>query len=250
MSTHFNWRSLLGEFIVVVLGVLVALWLNEVKEARADAALEVEYLHSFLTDLDADVAQFDSADAWSRRQEAAAATVLDLYDGSPTTKSAAELVAAVETAGWQYVPTITRNTIDDLKSTGNLRLIRDPKLRRAISAYYATVENVSIPIAAMRERMWEQYDARVEHVLGPRVRLGVLRGAGSFGQGITSDAITPAAPPDPAQLIAALRSYPELKDAAGEVLYQSINNRASVAVMRRAALELRGVLMQQLGSRR
>lgn len=249
MSTHFRWRSLLGEFLVVVLGVLVALWVNEIKETRTDAAMEVEYLHSFVTDVDADMAQFDSADAWSRRQEAAAATVLDLYDGSPTTKSAAELAAAVETAGWQFVPTITRNTIDDLKSTGNLRLIRDPKLRRAISAYYATVDNASIPIAANRDRMWEQYDARVEHVLGPRVRLGVLQGAGSFGEGITSDVITPAAPPGRAELIAALGAYPELKVAAGEVLYQSINNRASIRSMRKAALELRGVLAQQLGAR-
>ena len=66
-----------------------------------------------------------------------------------------ELVATVETAGWQFVPTITRNTIDDLRSTGNLRLIRDPALRRAIAGYYATVENVSVPIAAMRDRMWD-----------------------------------------------------------------------------------------------
>jgi len=53
MSTRLNWRTLLGEFVVIVVGVLVALWVDEVKEARADARLEVEYLQSFLTDLDA-----------------------------------------------------------------------------------------------------------------------------------------------------------------------------------------------------
>lgn len=245
MSSHPGWRSLLGEFFVVVFGVLVALWVDAVKEARVDAELEVEYLHSFLIDLDADLAQFDSADAWTRRQEAAAATVLNLYDTTPQTKSDADVVAAVETAGRQYVPSITRNTIDDLKSTGNLRLIRDPTLRRAIATCYATAENTSIPIAAMRDRMWDQYDAHVGQVLGPRVRLGVLQRAGSFGQGITSDAVTPAAPPDRTELIAALRAYPALRVAAGEVLYQSINNRASIGVMRRAALELRGVLTQE-----
>jgi hypothetical protein len=248
MSTRLNWRFLLGEFFVIVLGVLVALWVDQVQAARADAELEVEYLRSFLIDLDTDLAQFDSADAWSRRQEAAAATVLALYEGQQPTESVADLVAAVESAGWQYVPSVSRNTIDDLRSTGNLRLIRDPALRRVIATYYTTVENGSVPIAAMRDRMWNQYDARVAEVLEPRLRLGVLQGEGSFGRGITSDAAEPARVPAFSDLIAALRAVPELKVAAGEVLYQSIANRASVATLRRAALELRSVLVQRLAS--
>ena len=80
------------------------------------------------------------------------------------------------------------------------------------------------------------------------MRLRVLQGDGSFGQGITSEAAGPAEFPDVANFMAALRAVPELKVAAGEVLYQSIGNRASVAVLRKAALELRGVIAQQLGS--
>jgi hypothetical protein len=157
MSIRLNWRFLLGQFFIIVVGVLVALWVDQVRAARADAALEVEYLASFVIDLEADLAQFDSADAWSRRQEAAAATVLTLYDGPQPTSDVFDLVAAVESAGWQWVPSITRNTIDDLRSTGNLRLIRDPTLRRAIAGYYTTVETVSVPNAAMRDRMWNEY---------------------------------------------------------------------------------------------
>lgn len=248
VSTRLNWRFLLGEFVVIVIGVLVALWVDQFQASRADAKLEVRYLESFLLDLDTDLAQFDSADAWSRRQEAAAAKVLALYDGRQPTADVDDLVAAVETAGWQYVPTITRNTIDDLRSTGNLRLIRDPALRRAIATYYATVENVSVPIAAMRDRMWDLYDGQVGRVLGPHLRLRVLQGEGSFAQGITSDAATPAEVPSVIDLITALKAFPELKIAAGEVLYQSIANRGSLENLRRAALELRGVLVQRLNS--
>lgn len=249
MSTRLNWRLLLGEFVVIVVGVLVALWVDQLREARVNAGLEVEYLESLLTDLDADLAQFDSTEAWMRRSETAAATVLALYEGSPPTENVADLVAAVETAGWQFVPTITRNTIEDLRSTGNLRLIRDPDLRRAIASYYLTVENVSIPLADMRDRIWAQYDARVANVLGPGIRLGVLQSwPGSFGQGTTSDAIGAADPPTADQLIEALRAFPELEIAAGEVLYQTINSRAGLAGMRSAALELRTTLEQWLAS--
>ncbi|MDX1406415.1 MAG: hypothetical protein R3192_17925 [Woeseiaceae bacterium] len=247
-STRRNWRFLLGEFVVIVVGVLMALWVDELREARSNAELEVEYLESLVTDLHADLAQFDETEAWMRRSEAAAATVLALYRGSPPTENVDDLVAAVETAGWQHWPSITRNTIDDLRSTGNLRLIRDPALRRAIAAYYTTVENVSIPSANMRDRIWAQYDARVANVLEPDVRLGVLQRPESFGHGITSDALAAAEPPSVEELIAALRAFPELEIAAAEVLYQTINSRAGLGGMRSAALELKAELERWLDS--
>lgn len=248
MSTRLNWRLLLGEFVVIVVGVLLALWVDELREARKNAELEVQYLESLVTDLEADLVQFDETEAWMRRQEAAAATVLALYEGSPPAEDVADLVAAVETAGWQYFPSITRNTIDDLKSTGNLRLIRDPEMRRGIAAYYRTVEEISIPLADMRDRIWAQYDARVANVLRPGVRLSVLQRPESFGHGITSDALRPAEPPSLEKLIAALSAFPELEIAAAEVLYQTINMRAGLEGMRRAALELKARLEQWLAS--
>jgi hypothetical protein len=248
MSTRLNWRLLLGEFVVVVFGVLVALWVDQLREARVNAKLEVQYVESLLTDLEADLAQIDSTESWMRRSEAAAATVLALYAGSPPTENAADLVAAVETAGWQYFPSITRNTIDDLRSTGNLPLIRDPALRRAIASYYAQVEVVSIPMADVRDRIWSQYDARLANVLRPGVRLGVLQRPGSFGQGIASDALEAADPPAVGDLIAALRAFPELEVAASEVLYQTINNRGSLYNLRGATLELKARLEEWLAS--
>ena len=183
-----------------------------------------------------------------RRSEAAAAIVLALYEGSPPTDDVADLVAAVETAGWQYVPSITRNTLEDLRSTGNLRLISDLEVRRAIAAYYATLEAVGIPLADMRSRIWAQYDARVANVLGPGVRLNVLQRPESFGAGVTSEALEAAAPPSLEELTAALRAFPELEVAAGEVLYQTINSRAGLEDMRRAALMLKATLERWLAT--
>ena len=248
MSSRLNWRLLLSEFVVIVVGVLVAFWVDELREARYNAALEVEYLASFVTDLEADLAQFDETEAWMRRSEAAAATVLTLYKGSPPTENVADLVMAVETAGWQAWPVITRNTIDDLRSTGNLRLIRNRNLRRSIAAYYTTIENVNIPNANMRERTWAEYDSHVQFVLGPGERLAVLQRPESFGHGITSDAFEAAELPSVEELLAALRAYPELEHTAGEVLYLTISMRAGLGGMRIAALELKAELEQWLAS--
>lgn len=82
-----------------------------------NATLEAEYLNSLVTDIEADLAQFDEAEAWMRRSEGNAAIVLALYEGSPPTEDATDLITAVESAGWQFVPTITGHTLDDLRST-------------------------------------------------------------------------------------------------------------------------------------
>ncbi len=250
MSNRRHWRLLLGEFVVVVAGVLMALWVDQLRESRVNAALEVDYLESLLTDLDADLAQFDEAETWMRRSETAAATVLALYEGAPPSENVEDLVAAVETAGWQMLPSITRNTIDDLRSTGNLRLIRDLELRRAIADYYTDIENALGPLAAMQDRIWDQYDARVGNVLAPGERMAVLQRPGSFAQGITSDALEPAEPPDLEELIAALRAFPEFEVGAAEALYQTIANRGTMEEMRTAAMELRAELEQWLAARR
>ena len=177
---RLDWRRLFFEFVIIVVGVLVALWVDQLRQNRVNARLQVEYLESLVSDLESDLAQFDETEAWMRSSEAAASTVLALYARSPPTTDIADLVAAVERAGWQAWPSISRNTIEDLRSTGNLRLIRDPAMRRAISSYYATIENVSIPLADMRDRIWAIYDAHVMYVLDPGLRLAVLQRPDSF----------------------------------------------------------------------
>ena len=47
-------------------------------------------------------------------------------------------------------------------------------------------------------------------------------------------------------MMAALRAFPDLEIAAGEVVYQTIAARATVARTRKAALELKATLDQWL----
>ena len=109
--------------------------------------------------------------------------------------------------------------------------------------------NVSIPLADQRDRIWAQYDARVANVLTPGERFGVLQSwPGSFGQGTTSDAVEAADAPSVGELISALRAFPELEIAAGEVLYQTVNSRAGLEEMRSAALGLKDTVARWLAS--
>jgi len=51
---QLNWQYALGEFSIVVLGVLAAFWVESWNAGRNDRSLEIEYVQSLLRDLKAD----------------------------------------------------------------------------------------------------------------------------------------------------------------------------------------------------
>ena len=121
-------RRAVGELAIIILGVLIALWVDELRQTRTDRATEAAYIQGLAMDLRNDLAELDSAAVWSSRFEAAAGTVLSFLDGE--SKDLDSLVSAVAIAGWQYPPEFSTHTIDDLRSTGNLRLISRISLSR------------------------------------------------------------------------------------------------------------------------
>lgn len=82
----------------------------------------------------------------------------------------------MEYAGFLYFPAYFPYTFDELVSTGNLRIIRDPELRREIAAYYNLIES--------EKQWWDRYrgvQARyataMQGVLGPDVRSRITLGS-------------------------------------------------------------------------
>jgi len=58
---QLNWQYALGEFSIVVLGVLAAFWVESWNAGRNDRSLEIEYVQSLLRDLKADSESIDTA---------------------------------------------------------------------------------------------------------------------------------------------------------------------------------------------
>lgn len=136
---------LLSETLVVVLGVLIALGLSDYWTYRQERVLEVEYLRRIQADVSADIDYVDVfiRDLWVRKLRALDA-VAPIVRGIEPVPEETELflrnVALAGLGGASSTRWVTSTTFDDLKSTGNLRLIRDANLRRTIAVYYSDFE--------------------------------------------------------------------------------------------------------------
>lgn len=131
-----SWRLAIGELVIVSLGVLLALWVDQAMQARQESDLAISYLERLQTDIRTDIKalQFSSVQA---RNRLAIIRQVEVWLHDPNAAPDPDsLVMKVHYAGVTFSPTISKFTIEELKSTGDLRLLKNPVLKRQIADYY------------------------------------------------------------------------------------------------------------------
>jgi hypothetical protein len=138
-----------AEFVVIVIGVLAALAADGWREDRIDLAAEAEFLARLRGDLQADTAELAETQRRIAMKYAVLTSLsqdrLDPDDVDPT-RLAADLAAAT-TWTWNF-QTVHDVTFQELRSSGNLNLIRDAELRAQLSSYYSAYTNMAATVDA------------------------------------------------------------------------------------------------------
>ena len=142
LKTGSSLRWILSETLVIVLGVLLALALDDYWTAHQERDLELQYLLRLQADVQADIDYIDQV-----VRERLDIKVQSLADIAPIVRGQKPVPEDVESflrsvalgglLGASSTRWIRDTTFEDLKFTGNLRLIRDVDLRQKISRYYA-----------------------------------------------------------------------------------------------------------------
>jgi hypothetical protein len=130
-----RWAGVFIELVIVVLGVFIALQVSNWNEARRDRALERQYLERLREDFELTVSGAETNVENMERQARGASLMLRhlrscrLEDGDQR----AEFAAALHVLGRLEPPMLTRGTIEELRSTGRIGIIRNVSLRQAMS---------------------------------------------------------------------------------------------------------------------
>lgn len=136
-----NWFAVALDLLVVIVGVFIGIEVANWNEARQGRNEERRYYSQLLVDLRGDLDSFSLATRQARRHDEAAEWALAKLKGKPPPGiSPARLAASIHYAGFIYLPQAARGTYDELISTGNLGLLRDPQIKSRIAAYYDAFE--------------------------------------------------------------------------------------------------------------
>jgi hypothetical protein len=131
----------IGEIILVVIGILIALSINNWNEERKDRILEKEYLTRLLEDIKFDISWSNTyiLDRYKRKVESLE-NGKAYYQGNYVIKDTLQFLKDIGYGGvFGYAAlNLSKNTYNELISTGNLRKIENDTLRTKIVNYYET----------------------------------------------------------------------------------------------------------------
>ncbi len=140
-----DWGYALGELVIVVVGVLIALATDAWNDDRLARLEEAELVARLINDLERDVDRLEyGLGLLTGKSESLDRVYATLVEGElEPSDPAAFLDDVIDGAqyGWNQVSS-RRVTFDEWLGSGKFGLIRDPKLRVGIAEYYALDESV------------------------------------------------------------------------------------------------------------
>ncbi|NNU14989.1 hypothetical protein HK107_01455 [Parvularcula sp. ZS-1/3] len=240
-----NWFAVGIDFVIVVIGVFIGIQLGNWNDARTNAATEQVVLGAILDEVEADLDQLTSAMESAALATAASNHLLEAADLKPLTEIKLPVynsylytdgmpslegtsLEAIRGQLWKAIavrlyPAQSDSAFDGLVSAGNLSLISDPDLVRALQRYKALWE----PLEISHTNTYRPFRDRLIFV-GQKHGLSPFKGVGEE------------------QLVALLQSDPELEGAVRTVLEYGVlhwqtlnslhNNADALAVDLRRAL--------------
>jgi len=127
-------RYAIGEILLVVIGILIALQVNNWNETRKDIKLEKRFLQDLLSDVENDIVNLKVGTVHTGKSSNAKRRLLKYIDGTTLTQDSVFYYMGYVTPFNSFIPTTI--TIDELKNSYGLEVIRDVSLRRMIVSLY------------------------------------------------------------------------------------------------------------------
>ena len=213
-----SWRSyfirLSFELIVIVVGILIALAINEWESERIDRALEQEYLGRLIVDMQSNLQEAKNSAAYQQNIVKNARRVYPLIQHG--TELDVEPVALIASAYWASAiapPNWIDTTHQELLSSGRYVLLRSPELRKALLEFYGWV----IPDNQMFVLVSPEYRNVIRSEFDPELQLAIRKECDRF-----EDTCQISAFPDEIdRLINWMRSNEELARFLTRVIPQS-----------------------------
>jgi hypothetical protein len=148
-----NIRRTLGEFILIVLGVMVALAADSWRELQVEKSQERRYLQRFVEDLEGSLAGFPQARESMDNVTAHGLAVLPYLRGKEGSANPTSIFASMYQASRAVYPTIIDDTYAELMSTSGLSIIRNESLRQKIVALYRVAERGNLTNIVERDNV-------------------------------------------------------------------------------------------------
>ena len=129
----------IGEIVLVVIGILIALQINNWNENQKSLKIEKNYLQRLINDVTSDTITLQNRIGLSKLRLEYGKELMQLVDGELNNYDPVDMLIKAQSLGRMWDPYFNTNTYQDLTSTGSFNLIRDKNISDSIRTYYSTI---------------------------------------------------------------------------------------------------------------
>ncbi len=163
-----NWFAVILDMVVVIFGVYLGFQLNDWNENRKSIEKGESYLQRIAGELEQDIRFFDNVISMNERNFENGQFLLDTIENKElVNEDPTRFITSLAFVGSSLVVNVSNNTIEEIKFSGNLELIKDEELRNEIVDYYDFIE-VSENFSHTRIDAEIEYQKRTAGLLGPK----------------------------------------------------------------------------------
>ena len=138
----------LGEIVLVVIGILIALQINNWNENRKASELEQSYYCLLLDDIEQDKIQIKALleNNEKRIESSNKAIAIIQSENINLSELGKESLLSRRDLGESFIP--NSSTYEDIKSSGNIHTIKDKQIRKSLNQYIKKVEDFNNTMSA------------------------------------------------------------------------------------------------------
>ncbi|SRR5258706_409622 len=150
-----KWQGYLFEFVMLFLAISLGFFVENLREDYSEHQQELQYIKSMVEDLKQDTLMFNKA----TQQKKIAAQISDsvillLSLNKKSKKELQRLYYLARIIPFNIGPYLMNDrTYDQMKSSGNLRLIQSPAVADSISRYYFIAKDLSTTVSQTQMRL-------------------------------------------------------------------------------------------------
>jgi hypothetical protein len=147
----------IGEIVLVVIGILIALSINNWNEKRKNNSLKESYIENLIIDLDKDIENLEQLNNINTAAEKEGFYLNQFLDNTLTEIDTLRLTNSIIFCGYIPNSSVISSTYNDIINSNNINLFNDVELKRLLDDYYIRNEWLELFNNRILKTAWYDY---------------------------------------------------------------------------------------------
>jgi len=154
----------IGEIILVVIGILIALQINNWNEGRKMRVTELTYLENLQIEFQQNLNRAYEDLEYSEFQTQNVTLLLKVIEGDTVVLDSGPLAVAIINCGWAHKVDFIEDVWEELKNIGVSNILSNPQLREAITSFHKSKDVLDY----RNITEWNNYNIGFRRLVGER----------------------------------------------------------------------------------